>query len=62
VLWPTAHGGPRDSVRIDACVGGRCVVTLVPRGAGEGFVIRYEDIGVPLVARAHNTWAVQPQG
>jgi uncharacterized protein YndB with AHSA1/START domain len=33
---------PRDSVRIDARVGGRWEVTMVPRGGGEGFAISYE--------------------
>jgi uncharacterized protein YndB with AHSA1/START domain len=33
---------PRDSVRIDARVGGRWEVMMVPRGGGEGFAIGYE--------------------
>ena len=33
---------PRDSVRIDAHVGGRWEVTMVPRGGGDGFAIGYE--------------------
>jgi uncharacterized protein YndB with AHSA1/START domain len=33
---------PRDSVRIDARVGGRWEVTMVPRGGGDGFAIGYE--------------------
>jgi uncharacterized protein YndB with AHSA1/START domain len=33
---------PRESVRIDARVGGRWEVTMVPRGGGEGFAIGYE--------------------
>ena len=33
---------PRASVRIDARVGGRWEVTMVPRGGGEGFAIGYE--------------------
>jgi uncharacterized protein YndB with AHSA1/START domain len=33
---------PRDSVRIDARVGGRWELTMVPRGGGEGFAIGYE--------------------
>lgn len=35
---------PRDSVRIDARVGGRWEVTMVPRGGGEGFAIAYEIV------------------
>jgi uncharacterized protein YndB with AHSA1/START domain len=35
---------PRDSVRIDARVGGRWEVTMVPRAGGEGFPIRYEIV------------------
>jgi uncharacterized protein YndB with AHSA1/START domain len=35
---------PRDSVRIDARVGGRWEVTMVPRGGGEGFAIGYEIV------------------
>jgi uncharacterized protein YndB with AHSA1/START domain len=33
---------PLASVRIDARVGGRWEVTMVPRGGGEGFAIGYE--------------------
>jgi uncharacterized protein YndB with AHSA1/START domain len=33
---------PRDSVRIDARVGGRWEVTMVPRAGGHGFPIGYE--------------------
>jgi uncharacterized protein YndB with AHSA1/START domain len=33
---------PRDSVRIDARVGGRWEVTMIPLGDGEGFAIGYE--------------------
>jgi uncharacterized protein YndB with AHSA1/START domain len=33
---------PRDSVRIDARVGGRWELTMVPPGGGEGFAIGYE--------------------
>jgi uncharacterized protein YndB with AHSA1/START domain len=33
---------PRESVRIDARVGGRWEVTMVPRGGGDGFAIGYE--------------------
>jgi uncharacterized protein YndB with AHSA1/START domain len=33
---------PRATVRIDARVGGRWEVTMVPRGGGEGFAIGYE--------------------
>jgi uncharacterized protein YndB with AHSA1/START domain len=33
---------PRDSVRIDARIGGRWEVTMVPRGGGDGFAIGYE--------------------
>ncbi len=35
---------PRDSVRIDARVGGRWEVTMVPRSGGEGFAIAYEIV------------------
>jgi uncharacterized protein YndB with AHSA1/START domain len=35
---------PRDSVRIDARVGGRWEVTMVPRTGGEGHAIGYEII------------------
>ena len=34
----------RESVHIDARVGGRWEVTMVPRGGGEGFAIGYEII------------------
>jgi uncharacterized protein YndB with AHSA1/START domain len=33
---------PRDGVRIDARVGGRWELTMVPRSGGEGFAIGYE--------------------
>ena len=33
---------PRESVRIDARVGGRWEITMVPRGGGDGFAIGYE--------------------
>jgi uncharacterized protein YndB with AHSA1/START domain len=33
---------PRDSVRIEARVGGRWELTMVPPGGGEGFAIGYE--------------------
>jgi uncharacterized protein YndB with AHSA1/START domain len=33
---------PRESVRIDARVGGRWELTMVPRGGGDGFAIGYE--------------------
>jgi uncharacterized protein YndB with AHSA1/START domain len=33
---------PRENVRIDARVGGRWEVTMVPPGGGEGFAIGYE--------------------
>jgi uncharacterized protein YndB with AHSA1/START domain len=33
---------PRDTVRIEAKVGGRWELTMVPRGGGEGFAIGYE--------------------
>lgn len=58
VVRPGAHGGPHDSVRIDACIGGRSEVTTVLRGAREGFAIGYEGIGVPLLSRARNTRTV----
>jgi uncharacterized protein YndB with AHSA1/START domain len=35
---------PRDSVRIDARVGGRWEVTMVPRSGGQGFAIGYEIV------------------
>jgi len=35
---------PRDSVRIDARVGGRWEVTMVPRGGGDVFAISYEIV------------------
>jgi uncharacterized protein YndB with AHSA1/START domain len=35
---------PRESVRIDARVGGRWEVTMVPRGGGDGFAIGYEIV------------------
>jgi uncharacterized protein YndB with AHSA1/START domain len=35
---------PRDSVRIDARVGGRWEVTMVPRAGGDSFAISYEII------------------
>jgi uncharacterized protein YndB with AHSA1/START domain len=35
---------PRDSVRIDARVGGRWEVTMVPRSGGEAFAIGYEIV------------------
>jgi uncharacterized protein YndB with AHSA1/START domain len=35
---------PRDSVRIDARIGGRWEVTMVPRSGGDGFAIGYEIV------------------
>ena len=35
---------PRDSVHIDARVGGRWEVTMVPRTGGEGYAIGYEIV------------------
>ncbi|HEX5617018.1 MAG TPA: SRPBCC domain-containing protein [Solirubrobacteraceae bacterium] len=35
---------PRESVRIDARVGGRWEVTMVPLAGGDGFVIGYEIV------------------
>jgi uncharacterized protein YndB with AHSA1/START domain len=35
---------PRESVRIEARVGGRWEVTMVPRSGGDGFAIGYEII------------------
>ena len=39
---PVHMNVPRDRVHIDARVGGRWEVTMVPRGGGEGFAIGYE--------------------
>ena len=35
---------PRESVRIDARVGGRWEVAMMPHGGGDGFVIGYEIV------------------
>jgi uncharacterized protein YndB with AHSA1/START domain len=44
VAWygPAQMEVARDSVRIDARVGGRWELTMVPRGGGAGFAIGYE--------------------
>jgi uncharacterized protein YndB with AHSA1/START domain len=39
---PSSMEVPRESVRIDARVGGRWELTMVPRGGGDGFAIGYE--------------------
>jgi uncharacterized protein YndB with AHSA1/START domain len=39
---PAHMHAPRDGVRIDARVGGRWELTMVPREGGEGFTIGYE--------------------
>jgi uncharacterized protein YndB with AHSA1/START domain len=41
---PAHMNVPRDSVRIDARVGGRWEVTMVPRSGGEAFAIGYEIV------------------
>jgi uncharacterized protein YndB with AHSA1/START domain len=56
---------PRDSVRIDARVGGRWEVTMVPRGGGEGFAIGYEIVELvepELLVMRSDPMPGQPEG
>jgi uncharacterized protein YndB with AHSA1/START domain len=56
---------PRGSVRIDARVGGRWEVTMVPRGGGESFAIGYEILELvepELLVMRSDPMPGQPQG
>ena len=56
---------PRASVRIDARVGGRWEVTMVPRGGGEGFAIGYEILELvepELLIMRSDPMPGQPEG
>jgi uncharacterized protein YndB with AHSA1/START domain len=41
---PAHMGVPRESVRIDARVGGRWEITMVPQAGGDGFAIGYDIV------------------
>jgi uncharacterized protein YndB with AHSA1/START domain len=54
-----------ESVRIDARVGGRWEVTMVPRGGGDGFAIGYEIIELvepELLVMRSDPMSGQPDG
>jgi uncharacterized protein YndB with AHSA1/START domain len=56
---------PRDSVRIDARVGGRWEVTMVPRSGGQGFAIGYEIVELvepELLVMRSDPMPGQPEG
>jgi uncharacterized protein YndB with AHSA1/START domain len=56
---------PRESVRIDARVGGRWEVIMVPRGGGDGFAIGYEilELAAPeLLVMRSDPMPGQPDG
>jgi uncharacterized protein YndB with AHSA1/START domain len=56
---------PRDSVRIDARVGGRWEVTMVPRGGGDAFAIGYEILELvepELLVMRSDAMPGQPDG
>ena len=55
----------RESVRIDARVGGRWEVTMVPRSGGEGFAIGYEILELvepELLVMRSDPMPGQPEG
>ena len=56
---------PLASVRIDARVGGRWELTMVPRGGGEGFAIGYEILELvepELLIMRSDPMPGQPEG
>ena len=56
---------PRDSVHIDARVGGRWELTMVPHSGGEGFAIGYEIIELvepELLVMRSDPMPGQPEG
>jgi uncharacterized protein YndB with AHSA1/START domain len=56
---------PRESVRIDARVGGRWELTMVPRDGGDGFTIGYEILELvepELLVMRSDPLPGQPEG